>query len=264
MNNIEIHKIKRDKSILIGIAILLVAILVASSYYLINNWLKQKNQEDKFEDLEKIIIHENTDDVIEDETNEKQEPVYQTIDLKDLKLQNKDLIGWIKVEGTNINYPVMQNGEYYLRKNFYKEYSQLGTPFLAEQCNLKTSDCLIVYGHHIKSGLMFGDLMKYKNYSFYKNNKYIKFYTIENNETIENVYEIIYAFKTTTNPGGFRYYFYNQFLNKSDYEEFIGNCQSMQLYNTGVNTNYGDKFIMLSTCEYSQENGRMVLVGKKV
>ncbi len=68
---------------------------------------------------------------------------------------------------------------------FIKNYSSSGTPYLAEHCNLKTSDNLIIYGHHMKNSTMFSNLDNYKNYNYYKNHKYIKFYTLEDNKTIE-------------------------------------------------------------------------------
>ena len=73
----------------------------------------------------------------------------------------------------------MQNGDFYLHRNVYKNYSSSGTPYLAEHCNLKTSDNLIIYGHHMKNSTMFSNLDNYKNYNYYKNHKYIKFYTLE-------------------------------------------------------------------------------------
>lgn len=111
------------------------------------------------------------------------------------------------------------------------------------------------------------DLVKYKNYNFYKNHKYIKFYTLSENKekSIENTYEIVFAFKTIAySDNGFKYYEYTNFKEKSTYNEFVENCRKLQLYDTGVNSSNEDKYITLSTCEYSQKNGRIVVVGKKI
>lgn len=158
----------------------------------------------------------------------------------------------------------MQNGEYYLHNNFYKQKSSLGTPFLASYCNINTSDNLIVYGHHIKSGKMFADLEYYKNYNFYSNHKAIKFYVLENDETKEHCYEILSAFKTTANDNGFKYYEFYKANDETEFNSFIEKCKSMSFYNTGVTAYYGDKLLTLSTCEYSQENGRMIVVAKEM
>ena len=273
----------KDKDIIFSLTILLVAILVASSYYVISNLMKEKKENDMFKDLGQEIITDNVSNNVEsnipDEANNTQNNSneiaqnpsqkskttnYSIADLKSLKIKNSDLVGWIKVDGTNINYPVMQNGQFYLHRNFYKKYSQLGTPFLQEHCSIKTSDNLIIYGHHIKSDKMFADLVKYQNYNFYKKHKYIKFYTLENGETKENTYEICYVLKTTANEKGFKFYSYTKFYDEEEFNFFVGNCRKRELYNTGIETKYGDKFITLVTCEYSQKNGRMVVIARKI
>ena len=281
----------KDKDILIPLIILLVTILVASSYYVIINLIKEKKENDMFKDLGQEIVTDNVsnnvEDNLQDKTDENKENNsneidqnlnqkskivnYSSIDLKSLKIKNNDLVGWIKVDGTYINYPVMQNGQFYLHRNFYRKYSQLGTPFLQEDCsisenkrniNSRTSDNLIIYGHHIKSGMMFADLVKYQNYSFYKKHKYIRLYTLENGETKENTYEICYVLKTTANEKGFKFYSYTKFYDEEEFNFFVGNCRKRELYNTGIETKYGDKFITLVTCEYSQKNGRIIVIGK--
>ena len=188
-----------------------------------------------------------------------------TYNLENIAKINSDVIGWIKIDGTNIDYPIMQNGDYYLHKDIYKNYSSHGTPYLAPFCNLKKSDNLIIYGHHMKDNTMFSQLEKYKNYNFYLNHKYIKFFTIEDGKTIENNYEVMIAFKTIAySDEGFRYYSYTDFQNYEDYEEFVENCRNLEFYYTGVVGTHQDKYITLSTCEYSQKNGRMIIVAKKI
>jgi len=189
----------------------------------------------------------------------------QSAEFQSIPTDPNGALGTKQVQGTNIDYPVMQNGDFYLHMNIYKNYSSHGTPYLAEYCNLKSSDNLIIYGHHMNDNTMFSQLEKYKNYSFYQNHKYIKFYTIENGITTENIYEIMIAFKTIAySDAGFRYYSYTNFQNVEDYEEFVDNCRNLEFYNTGVAGTNNDKYITLSTCEYSQKNGRMVVVAKKV
>ena len=90
---------------------------------------------------------------------------------KELYLQNEDMVGWLSIDGTEINYPVMQtpnNPNFYLKHNFEKEYSDLGTPYIQENCIIAESDNLLIYGHHIKGGKMFGALEDYKAKSFYE------------------------------------------------------------------------------------------------
>lgn len=256
--------------------IVLIIILIVSTIYILSNYLKEKKQSDIYNDLTNTIENSNEENSISNYTNEETEEDvtiqengknmtnYSNINLLELKKRNSDLVGWIRIKGTNINYPVMQNGEYYLHNNFYKQKSSLGTPFLASYCNINTSDNLIIYGHHIKSGKMFANLEYYKNYNFYSNNKTIKFYVLENDETKEHYYEILSAFKTTANDNGFKYYEFYKANDEADFNSFVEKCKSMSFYNTGVTAYYGDKLLTLSTCEYSQENGRMVVVAKEM
>ena len=249
---------------------LLIVILAISSYFFIKELVKNKKETDIFDDLQEIVENpENTTnenqftDILENEEGNLSSE--NTYNLENIAKINSEIIGWIKIDGTNIDYPIMQNGDYYLHKDIYKNYSSHGTPYLAPFCNLKKSDNLIIYGHHMKDNTMFSQLEKYKNYNFYLNHKYIKFFTIENGRTIENTYEVMIAFKTIAySDEGFRYYSYTDFQNYEDYEEFVENCRNLEFYYTGVVGTHQDKYITLSTCEYSQKNGRMVVVAKKV
>lgn len=245
---------KVRKFIRVFFFLLLVAIIVASSIYILSNLMQEKKQQNDFEEIQEIV---------EDNTKEESDSE-NSIDLYNLYLINNDVVGWIRIEGTNINYPVMQNSEYYLRRNIYKEYSTYGTPFLADYCNINLSDNLIIYGHHIKSGMMFADLDKYKSYDYYLNHKTIKLYKLQGTETIEEDYKIISCFKTTVNKGGFKYYNFFNATSEADYNSFLEQCRELSFYNTEDTAKYRDKLITLSTCEYSLNNGRMVVVAKKI
>ena len=265
MKNKFIRKIRGkniDYNIVLPLIILLVFILCASSYYLISNLVKDKKENDEFKNLEQIIVENKTNEDSQNKEEKSNTTNYSNVDLNSLKNQNRDLIGWIRIDNTNINYPVMQNGNYYLRRNFYKKYSKLGTPYLADYCNIRTSDILTIFGHHINQGYMFADLIKYQNYDFYKSHKYIKFYTIENYETIENIYEVCFAFKIKAEK--YNYYSYTKFYDEDDLKEFVENCQKLSIYNTDTKFDYGNQFITLSTCEYSQNNGRMIVIAKRI
>ena len=253
---------------------LLIVVLAVSSFFLIKELVKNKKETEVFDELQEIVQNEENStnenvDILENtssnSSNEKQVSKNYNYNLENISKVNADVIGWLKIDGTNINYPVMQNGNYYLHRNIYKKYSSHGTPYLAEHCNLKTSDNLIIYGHHMNDNTMFSQLEKYKNYNFYLNHKYIKFYTIEDGRTIENTYEIMIVFKTIAySDEGFKYYNYTDFKNVDDYKEFVENCRKLEFYNTVVTGTNNDKYITLSTCEYSQKNGRLVVVGKEV
>ncbi len=242
------------KNIKIIVFVLLIGILLISSYFIYKNLKEDKKQEDIFKEI--VEIAENTEEIEKDNSQIKQ----QEINIKELYQINNDIIGWLKIDGTNINYPVMQTKdkpEYYLRKDFYKKYSYWGTPFLSESCDINTSDNLIIYGHHINNSKMFGELENYKKEQYYNKHKNIKFYTMND----KREYEIIAVLKTTIYE--FKYYNYININSEKEFNTFIDKCFELSFYNTSNKVTYGEKLITLSTCEYSRENGRLVIVAKE-
>lgn len=181
----------------------------------------------------------------------------------DVYARNSDFVGWISIEGTRINYPVMQSAEpdFYLKHAFDKSYSAYGTPYVQENCDLEQSDNIIIYGHHMNDGSMFAALCNYESEEFYREHPTIHFDTL----TDFGEYEIVTVFKTVAySQEGYKYYHFVDAECEEDFDEFIAGCQALALYDTGVTAEYGDKLITLSTCEYSRTNGRMVVVAKLV
>lgn len=232
------------------ITILLISLVLISSYLIFKEKKQNEKQENTFEDLIEIV----------EENIENQEE--RKIDINKLYEENKDIVGWLKIDNTTINYPIMQNindPNYYLHRDFYKNYSSYGTPYMAKQCNLN-SDNIVIYGHHMKNNKMFGELEKYKSKDFYNNHKIITFTTLEK----EYSYEIFAVFKTTVyTKNTFRYYENINFENKKMYNDFINICKDKSLYQTGIEIKDKEKLITLSTCEYSNKNSRLVIVARK-
>ena len=233
------------------ITILLISLVLISSYLIFKEKKQNEKQENTFEDLIEIV----------EENIENQEE--RKIDINKLYEENKDIVGWLKIDNTTINYPIMQNindPNYYLHRDFYKNYSSYGTPYMAKQCNLN-SDNIVIYGHHMKNNKMFGELEKYKSKDFYNNHKIITFTTLEK----EYSYEIFAVFKTTVyTKNTFRYYENINFENKKMYDDFINICKNKSLYQTGIEIKDKEKLITLSTCEYSNKNSRLVIVARKI
>lgn len=234
------------------IIILLISIVLISSYFIYKELKQNKEQEDTFSDLIKTVENNNNDKDNENEEN--------NINLNKLHELNNDLVGWIKIDNTSINYPIMQSKnspDYYLKRDFYKKYSSYGTPYLSEQCNIDTSDNNIIYGHNMRNKKMFGTLENYKKEEFYNEHQIITLNTLEKNSK----YQIFAVFKTTAyNRNGFRYYDYIDFKNEKDYNNFIDNCKTLSFYETDKSPKYKNKLLTLSTCEYSNKNGRLVII----
>ncbi len=231
------------------IAILaLTAIFAVSTYLYISEYFDDRKQIDELESIAQAV-----------------EDSRQCSDNKyaDLYAQNNDFIGWIRIDDTAINYPVMQSKDspnYYLNHNFSKEYSRFGVPYMQVNCSL-SSDNIIVYGHNMKNKSMFNELTQYRSNDFCNSHKYIKFDTLSE----ERIYEVIAVFKTVAySSEGFEYYTFVNAKTENDFSTYIEKCKALSLYDTGVNAEYGDKLITLSTCEYSQKNGRFVVVAKEI
>lgn len=254
------------KKICIILIVAFVALFSTSAYFIFDHYRQDKQQAELYDSLADMV-----DSAAETE-EEPAEPVLYTEEktvlpeLAELYQQNGDLAGWIRIEDTNINYPVMHtpdNPDFYLEHGFDKEYSDYGCPYVQENCDVKLpSDNVIIYGHHMKNGSMFADLEMFKNQDFWQEHKIISFSTV----TDRYEYEIVSVFKTfvySDSPGSFKYYHFVNAQTPEDFSAFIDRCKELSLYETGASAEYGDKLITLSTCEYSRTNGRLVVVAKR-
>lgn len=253
-----------NRKIYIIISVVLAAVLAVSTFFIIRNKIDSAKQNE---------VYDNLAEIVEEEPDEENEGITYSEDKDylaeyyELYHQNNDMVGWIRVEDTNINYPVMQSIDepnFYLKHKFDKTYSAYGCPYVQENCDVqKPSDNIIIYGHHMNDGSMFTGLMKYTDKSFWENHKTIEFDTL----TDRNQYEVIAVFKTvvyTDSEDSFKYYEFTDAENAEEFDEYVAKCKELSLYDTGVTAEYGDKLISLSTCEYSHNNGRLVVVAKRV
>ena len=149
--------------------------------------------------------------------------------------------------------------DYYLKRSFEKAYSDYGVPYIDEACATGISNNLVIYGHHMKNGTMFSDLCNYTDADFCKEHPIINFDTLSG----FGEYQVVAVFKFNTNHEDFRYNEYTQ-MNEEQFKEFMSQVHARQCYDTGIDAEYGDQLITLSTCEYTYNNGRFVVVAKKV
>lgn len=194
--------------------------------------------------------------------NNKQEIKSKT---KELYEQNNDFVGMLTIPGTTINYPVMYTkSDYYLRRNFNKMPSVAGTLYIDKYNSLyPKDDNLIIYGHNMDDGTMFHDLLKYKDYNFYQ--EHPKFYF--NNQENQDTYEVIAAFVSKVykkTDDVFKYYKFYNANTKQELDDYVQNIKQLSIYETNVEAPFNSEFITLSTCDYTMENGRFVVIGKKI
>lgn len=185
---------------------------------------------------------------------------------RNLYLENADMVGWIQIEGTSIDYPVMQtpaDPNYYLKHDFEKHYTDYGCPFMQANCDaLAPSDNLIIYGHNMKDGSMFADLAKYRSKDFWQNHKTVWFAT----EPGSNAYEIFAVIHTTVqadDADAFPFYRFVDAASPEEFADYVSACQARALYDTGISAEYGDKLLTLSTCDNITDDGRLLVIANQ-
>ena len=258
----ELKKAQRRRSILLSVLGLCVVFSVG---YLIYYYSYYEKNDIEYSELS-TLVKEDSGGTVEINYTEKQDKPPILKKYETLYNKNRKLIGWLKIEGCDIDYPVMQtsNNEYYLDHNYNQEYDKNGSLFLDKDCDAAfPNDNMIIYGHHMKSGKMFGNLNYYSKENFWEDNKEFTFDTIYETGT----YAVMYVFRSKIYSEEEIVFKYYQFIDATSENEFNSNMEemaNMSLYDTGVTASYGDRLITLSTCDSSEEDGRFVVVAKKI
>lgn len=187
-------------------------------------------------------------------------PAYEPLHEK-----NQDYWGWLRVEGTSIDYPVMytpEDPERYLHRDFDGNDSPWGVPFLDGACTEEGGNS-IIYGHHMKDGSLFGALPAYAEQDYWKAHSTIALSTASGKHT----YTVLAAFYAKAydqaDTGVFRYYQYTDLSDPETFDEFLDQVGEAALYETGVTAEYGDRLLTLSTCSYHTRDGRFVVVARE-
>lgn len=234
-------EIKRKKfNIILIIRIISILVILVCIGIIIYRYFNLK-------EADKIIDSINSDITLNDKNIEVNGSTANLIDtdISSLKLKNSDTIGYLKINGTNINYPVVQSSDndYYLKHSFDKSYNQAGWIFLDYRNNINKLDkSTIIYGHNMLNGTMFSNLTKMLDKSFFydNNNTYINLIT-ENKTTIWKIFSVY-----VTNPD--TYYMTIGFSSSNEYSDFLNNIKNKSIYDFEENINSDDKILTLSTC----------------
>lgn len=220
--------------------------------YLIYNFNVDTQDQKQFDDMAQTIV---IDEMDNDNSNDN-----ENNGIESLIAENSDCIGWLRISGTKIDYPVMQtkgNPQYYLRRDFNKQYSYMGTPFMDSRCDINYDNNLIVYGHNMKDGKMFADLLRYKDKEYCKLHNIINFITP--NEVQK--YEVVAVCKVKSDD---EWCEYTCQKNKDSFNNLTPHIKDKSLYQIDEPIEYGDNFLTLSTCEYSQKDGRLIVIAVRI
>ena len=210
-------------------------------------------------------VAESVQEIPMPETEPTPEPIENPY--RDSFLANSDMAAWLQIPDTNIDYPVMwtpENEEYYLRRGFDGSRNSNGCLILDTDSSLEPlTTNLIIHGHNMKSGAMFGKLTDYEDEVFFQEHRIITLYTPK----CQRNYEVIAVFRSQVYKKSdqvFKFYKFFQADTAEEFDDFYQNIKALSLYDTGVTAEFGDCFLTLSTCSYHVENGRFVVVAKEV
>ncbi|MBQ3193013.1 MAG: class B sortase [Oscillospiraceae bacterium] len=260
------------KKVLFTVTVLLLVAAFGISAFLVGSYvLNGKKQEEKFDNLSEIVANAEAENV----DPEDPEATHPRIELRDengilksykeIHEMNPDTVGWLKMEGTEIDYPVMQTPNdpgFYLYRDFDKGNSDRGCIFAWEAADVtEPSDNITLFGHNMRDGSMFASLNAYTDKSAWETNSLIFFDTL----TEYHTYKIFAVFKTEASVDkGFKYHQFVDAADEEEFDEFVSTCKELSFYDTGITPVYGDKLLCLSTCEYTLENGRLVVAAVRI
>lgn len=265
------RRLKKSFKLFIVLTICIITLLI-STYFIIKWIIDNKNINKINNEIEesteiKIIEEKNTniEQVNPPKTEESDYWKYIKMSLievnfNDLLKKNNDTVGWIKVEGTSINYPVVQsqNNDFYLSHAYDKSKNEAGWIFADYRNNMKDFDKnTIIYGHGRLNTTMFGSLKNIMNSNWYKNsnNYIIKFSTPHEN----SLWQVFSVYKIPTET----YYLKTKFNNDSDYNDFLNTLKQRSIYNFNAELNSKDKIVTLSTCS-NDNKSRIVMHAKLI
>ena len=237
--------------------ILLLTLFLYSSVKFTTTMIKDKNEQNAFKKLS-MIVSESAPS-LEYDIFQDYNILPQYIPLVEM---NTDFFGWISIEGTNIDYPVMYSpykSDFYLNHAFDGSSSRSGVPFIDSRCS-ESGNYYIIYAHHMRNTTMFGMLPLYAEQSYYYQHPVICFDTLYE----KRQYNIIAAFYSRVygddEKDVFRYYDYFDLSDKGEFDKYMDEVKKASIYDTGFAATYGDEILVLSTCNYHTTDGRFVVV----
>lgn len=260
----------RNKTWLVGVGLIIIGLGLIFGMAI--NKILTGIETRRFRGEEKIV------DFLEEEKEGSSQ--VETNLLLDEKLEewqkiNKEVKARLLVEGTMIDYPVVHRpkeklGDFYLRRDLIGRYAEGGTLFFDKNNKMELNDQnLIIFGHNMPNEAMFGGLERFKDQKFYEKNQKIKL-TIKNKDGFEireyQIFATILSRVKNKQERGFRYYYFYNSKNEEEFQQAVSEIKKMMIYPTELvdDLKWEDELITLSTCEYSQKDGRLAVLAKRI
>lgn len=243
------------------LAVILILGAAAAACWMVNVRHESQIQDEKIVKLRRMAVIEQSADTEQNDSSQVEPGNTPKHNISLLKKRNPDCIGWVSIPGTGIDFPVVQNGDFYLKHDFEGNYTDYGLPFLDERCCLDTSDQLIIYGHHMNDGSMFSSLLDYADNDYCTAHPEIILETEQGTES----YLVAAVVREKGSYAQGEWSLFDQInMSVDSFHTLVGNLVERKLYDTGWGLVFGDRLLTLVTCEYSQDNGRLAVIARKL
>ncbi len=241
--------------------------LVVSGIFAVEIYAEQKSSLNmkKVQEMASVSVQKSAPAEETDTETAEKESNLVTLKMDYLKKKNHDLTGWLRVQGSEIDYPIMfkeDDNDYYLEHDFFGNSDRNGLLVLDKRCSSDLVDNhLLIHGHNMKSGAIFGTLKYYKDEDYMRKHQAIELDT----DTEQRFYEVIAVVDTnSTGDNGFNYADYIALDDKDTFDTYVANVKQRSMHKIASTATYGDELLTLSTCDYTMKNGRLLVVAKRV
>ena len=180
--------------------------------------------------------------------------------------RNHDYFGWLTIPETKVDYPVMHSPDrplQYLEHDFDGKFAYAGVPFMDGECD-RDGNVYLIYGHRMRNGSIFGGLGAYMDKQFWEKQPIIHFDTLYEERTYMVIVAMHARVLESGEQNGFRYYNYTSLDTEEDFDEYMRQAHKLAMYDTGLTASYGDELLVLSTCDNFTQDGRLVIIAKRI
>ena len=268
---------KKRSLIFIIPAVILVGLLCYAVINALCIYIPQEKAQKSYRDLKESVRIVEDDAKRQDQSSSDgadtsgadhtgEEEAITEYDFKSLNRYNPDYVGWLTIDDTVVDYPVMKSSEndpeFYLHRDFYGNYSVSGCLFIGERCTVE-SKSFVIYGHNMNNGSMFGALDEYYDYDYAERHRDIRFYV----NGKERIYRVFAAFQTKVyddRDDVFKYYEAVGDLSKAEYDQTVENVRALSEPKLPDAPQYPAQLMFLSTCSYHTDDGRFVVAAYRV